>query len=186
MSMSGLAELTNNPVRVTLGGREFEARALKLSEWGAIQGWYQDKIEHPLARLGKAIDQAEAWDRPLSEETIRAFYLVTCCEPFPPRIGTPEWLTGLNSVEGGVGQFVYYALRTYSPDLTVTEANEIAESASNSELLILQTVAFTGRPPLPKSEGSTTTMTSPVEPEASRNPTTPGTASSTPSAPAAD
>lgn len=188
MNGSGIAELTGAPVVVEVGGRAFRAGALALADWGSIQAWYSTHVASPIGKVAIAIAAADQARNPIPAHLQTWMFETALAIPFPPRIGTTAWIQGLDETEGGIGRFLFHALAPSNPDLTIEDAEELAEAATVEELQILQCVAFTGRHPDPKSGGSTGT-TNPDGPDddstARPGPTTRGPGSSTPSAPAA-
>jgi hypothetical protein len=185
--MIGLAELTNAPVTISIGGLDFEARAVTLDEWGGLQRWYGLHVAHPVGKLATAIEAAERAKNPIPKHLQTWMFEAALAIPFPPRIGTRAWVEGLDETEGGIAQLLLAILGPCNEGFDLAEAESLAEVATTEELITLQSVAFTGRLPDPKSEGSesmeTTTSLSPTPTETTDDPdpTTPGDGSTTPS-----
>jgi hypothetical protein len=150
-----LAEATNQPIEILLGGEPFLARALKLSEWGELQAWYKRAVPSPLERVARAIaaakDRGEPIPAPVAE--LLADQAIAASAVWPPRIGTVEWLRGIDGVEGGVAEFFWHSLRRDNPGLARDDATRLAASASPDEVAALESVVLLGKLPAPKSAG---------------------------------
>lgn len=163
-----LAEASNQPVELDLAGETYRARCLTLAEWGELQAWYKRAVPSPLERVARALQSAEARGEPVPRwvAEILADQAIGASAVWPPRLGTAEWLRGLDSAEAGVAEFVWHALRRDNPGLTREAAANLSDRAAQPELNALLNVAVFGRPPDPKSPAPTPAAESPAGPSA--------------------
>lgn len=143
--MPTLDELTAAPRTLTLAGRHFTVSPLELREWGELQGWLKDNGQSPLKAIGPGLDSLSDADRRVvlsmaMEKQLR----------WPPRVATTGWFEAISSATGGDARFLWTVLRKHQPDLTLDEADRLAQAAGVEESQTLVLLAIGVEPP-PKS-----------------------------------
>jgi hypothetical protein len=179
------AEASNQPIELALGGEAYRAKALTRREWGELQAWLKREVPGPIERVASAASEAEARGCPIPQATLRAMAdrAIERAAHWPPAPGSNEWLDLLNTTEGGEDEFVWHALRRDNPTLSRDGVAPLIARMSGPEMIDLISVALYGRPPAPKSPGSTTNPAAGAEPSPSQSGTSAGE-SSPPSSPA--
>lgn len=157
MSGYNLDQLTNAPQPVTIAGRVFQVRQLRLSEWGELQAWLKSVAPSPVAVATKALAELRQQGVPVPPDVQSALFQQAQEESrrWPPRVGTGAWLRALEDVEGGRARFIVAALAPGGNVLTMDEASEIEQMASVDELADLMRVCLTGEHLVPKAPGAT-------------------------------
>lgn len=165
-----LSEATRQDLPLDLAGATYWLRPRTLQELGPLQAWFKRESPGPLAKTLAALDQCErqgvAVARGLRELVLEAAHRHE--RRWPPPLGSRDWLAAVEDA-AKVGFLVHFALSPRHPDLTESQAERLAETASPDELAVLCCALFTGRLPDPKARAtstSTTTTTSEETPPA--------------------
>jgi hypothetical protein len=155
--MYPLDVLTNAVRPVTLAGKSYPVRQLKLKEWGELQAWLKSVVPSPVTLAIKALAEASN-DGPVPQPVQDALFRQAQEESrrWPPKVGSMTWLKALDEIEGGRARFLRVSLLAGGTDVTEDEAESIVASASLRELMDLMTVCLMGDPPVPKAEGEGT------------------------------
>jgi len=149
--MPSLDELTAAPRTLTLAGRQFTVSPLELREWGKLQGWLKDFGQSPLKAVAAGLESLSEADR----RTVLSMAMEKQLR-WPPRVATTEWFEAISSATGGDAQFLWAVLSKHQPDLTIEEADRLAQSASveESQALVLLAIGLEPPPKSPAPSGS--------------------------------
>ncbi len=156
--MYPLDQLTNAAQPVTLAGRRFPVRQLRLREWGELQAWLKSVAPSPIAVAAKGLADLRASGVPVSADMQEAIFRQAQAEArsWPPRAGSLEWLRALDTIEGGHASLVHAALVAGGTDVTEDEAWDIAQDASPDEMVDLVRACVHGEHAVPKAVGGAT------------------------------
>ncbi len=165
--MYPLDQLTNAAQPVTLAGRSYPVRQLRLREWGELQAWLKGVAPSPIAVAARGIAELKAAGMPVSQDQQDAIYRQAQAEArtWPPRVASAEWFRALDQIEGAHARLVMAALAAGGTDVTEDDAADIAAAATSAELIDLVRVCVHGQHPVPKAAGEAT-------PPATSSPTT--------------
>lgn len=177
-----LAQATNAREPVTLAGRTYMARQLKLREWAELTAWLRKSVPSPVSVALQAVDDLRrltGHEPPRS--TVETLYDKAFAEAraWPPPIGTRAWIFALDRALDGPAEFVRTALAAAGQALSLDEARAVADAATPEEYAELVRVCYFGDPPDPKpATPASTTTTEPTPgdgpPTETANATTPG------------
>lgn len=156
--MYGLDQLTNAPQPVTLAGRTFAVRQLRLREWGELQAWLKSVAPSPVAVAirGLAELRDSGFATPKDLESALFAQAQDEARRWPPKVATGAWFRALDETEGGHARVVLVALRASGHAISEAEAADVAEASSGAELTDLMRVCVHGDHVVPKGQGATT------------------------------
>lgn len=148
-----LSQLTNGFQPVTVGGKSFTVRMLKLHEWGDIQSWLKHAVPSPIAEAASALQALKASGEKLDPEVRQAIldHAQDAARLWPPRVGSIPWIRSLSDIAGGTARFIQVALGAAGHAVTEDEALELDKQASVDEVADLIRVCLHGEKPLPKA-----------------------------------
>jgi hypothetical protein len=156
--MYPLDQLTNATQPVTLAGRVFPVRQLKLREWGELQSWLKSVAPSPIAVATKGLAELRVQGVPVPPDVQDALFRQAQEETrrWPPRVGTAAWLRALEDIDGGRVRFLQVAVASGGTTLSDDEAADIEDAATLEELGDLMRVCLHGEHLVPKAAGETT------------------------------
>lgn len=161
MSLDQLTATATYPV--TLAGRSFEVRKLRLREWGELQGWLKTAVPSPVAEAARALmdlkSKGEKIDADVRESILT--HAQEAARLWPPRVGSLPWVVALDQAAGGTARLIAAAIRATGALIGADEADDLAEACTSVELSDLIRVCLHGEMPDPKPMASTTTETEP-------------------------
>ena len=114
----------------------------------------------PIAEAARALQAVEGPRARRSMPTIRQSILDHAQEAarlWPPRVGSLPWITALNDAPEGTARFLSQAFKASGHELEETDAEQLAEDCSDTELGDVIRVCLHGEMPAPKSTASTET-----------------------------
>jgi hypothetical protein len=151
-----LDQLTNATQPVTLAGRVFPVRQLKLREWGELQAWLKTVAPSPVAVAVKALAELRTDGAPVPQDVQESLFRQAQEESrrWPPRVGTVHWLRAIEDMDGGRARFLQAALAAGGTQLNDDEATDVEQMASLDELADLMRVCLHGEHIAPKAEGA--------------------------------
>ena len=154
--MYGLDQLTNAPQPVTLAGRTFAVRQLKLREWGELQAWLKSVAPSPVAVAIRGLAELRDSGFAVSKDLETAAFAQAQDEArrWPPKAMTDEWFKALTAMEGGPARMIFAALVTCGHGVSLDEAHDLAEAASFDEYINMIRVCVHGEDLVPKAEGA--------------------------------
>jgi len=140
--------------QVTLAGRTFRLRQLKLSEWADLQSWLKTACPSPVAVALKELAKLRSEGLPIPADVQEALFRQAQDDArrWPPRIGTSAWFRSLDGVDGGRAQFLLAAVKPSGETLTEAEAEDIMERSTGDEEAELIRVILWGDHSIPKAE----------------------------------
>lgn len=155
--MYPLDQLTNAPQPVTLAGRTYNVRQLRLREWGELQAWLKSVAPSPVAVAVKGLAELRTAGFTTPPEIEAALFkqAQAGARTWPPKVATAAWFRALDDAEGGHARVVWVALKAAGHQVTEDDAADIAEAASGAELTDLMRVCVHGEHLVPKGEGAT-------------------------------
>ncbi len=158
-----LAQLTNAPREVVLGGLPYKVSALTLREWGGLQAWLKDRGPEPVGVALAQIARAEAVGTPIAPAD-RQFLMREArveAKAWPPRVASAEWFEALQGTDGGEARFAHAVLSKHQPTLTVEQADAVAEAMGPAESATLVRLALGLEKSSPKADAAATTAGAP-------------------------
>jgi hypothetical protein len=155
--MYPLDVITNAARPVTLAGKPYPVRQLKLKEWGELQAWLKAAVPSPVTLAVRALSEAAA-SGPVPKSVEDALFRQAQEESrrWPPKVGSFPWLRALDDVEGGRAMFFRVALRAGGTELSEDEAAALSEATKIDELGELITSCLEGDHRPPKGVGAAT------------------------------
>ena len=148
-----LSQLTHGYQPVTLAGRTFDARLLKLHEWGDVQCWLKTAVPSPIAEAVRALQGLKALGETVDADVRQSIldHAQEAARKWPPRVGSIPWIQALSETEGGTARFIRVALDAAGECIDEAEALELEAEASVDEVADLIRVCLHGEKPLPKA-----------------------------------
>lgn len=158
-----LAQATNAPLHLEIGGKLRPVRAMTLADWGKLTAWIRDNVPSSTELVMRAAQAARRHGDPLDQIAIDAVLGRAFDEDrnWPPDPTSPECARVLERARGGIARFVHAILSAADQSFTVEEAESLLPGLTADAITALWHVAIFGTPPAPKSQGSTTTETAP-------------------------
>lgn len=177
--MLTLIQAANAAEPVSLAGREYPVRQLRVAEWATLQSWLKASAPCPVKLAVAAVAEAAAGGKPFPRQVVEALYSHAQAEAraWPPPVGSRAWLHAVDGTAEGSARFVQIVLHAGGTDLPLEECVKLAERAAPAEMSELLRVAYFGDPPSPKSPAGTTTATTSKPKRTRRGPTTGGPSS---------
>ncbi len=154
--MYPLDQLTNACQPVTLAGRTFPVRQLRLREWGELQAWLKGVCPSPVAVATRALAELRAEGCPVPPDVQDSLFRQAQEETrrWPPRVGTVAWLKAIEDTEGGRARFLQTAIASGGAAVDEETACELEANASLDELADLMRVCLHGEHARPKAAGA--------------------------------
>ena len=155
--MYGLDVLTNAPRPITLAGKTYPVRQLKLREWGEFQAWLKAAVPSPVTLAIRSLAEASK-DGPVPQSVQDSLFRQAQEESrrWPPKVGSVAWLNAIDGLDGGRAQLIHTILTMGGTKLTEDEASDISFLASETELVAMLAICMYGELSVPKKEGVTT------------------------------
>jgi len=148
-------DLMSNACRpVTLAGKQYPVRQLRLREWGELQAWLKSVAPSPVAVALKALAEVPDVPQPVQDALFRQAQ--DEARRWPPKVGSPAWINALEEIEGGRAMFLQAALAAGGTELDEEQADRIVDSATAGELGELLMICLFGEPSVPKGAGEAT------------------------------
>lgn len=149
--MYGIDDLTQACRPVTLAGREFPVRSLRLREWGEVQAWLKSVAPNPVTLAIRSLAEASA-QGPVPQTVQDALFRQAQEESrrWPPKVGSMAWINALDEFDGGISRFLRAALAPGGTTLDEDAAEWLAANIARSELGRLLDACFSGDPSVPK------------------------------------
>jgi hypothetical protein len=182
--MYPLDTLTNAVQPVTLAGKSYPVRQLRLREWGELQAWFKSVAPSPVAVAIRGIAELRDAGMPVEPDLQKALFAQAQEESrsWPPRVASPAWFKALDLMDGGHTQLVLAALRKGGTEITEDEAAELGKRATSTELVDLVRVCVHGEHFVPKAgEAAANPSPSPTTGDGSASDSDPSAASPSPS-----
>lgn len=146
-----LAQAFGAPEPVTIAGREFAVRQLRLAEWASFMAWLKTAVPSPVTQVLRAVQEAKDLGIPLDPAVRDAAFGHAQEEArrWPPSFGGRAWLDAVDSVPGGAAKFLKHVLGTAGTELTDDTAQRLVDAASPGEISDLVRACYFGDPPSP-------------------------------------
>lgn len=151
-----LDQLTNATQSVTLAGRTFPVRQLRLREWGELQAWLRSVAPSPIAVAARGLAELRAAGTPIPPDLQDAIFhqAQVECRAWPPKVATQAWFKAIDDLEGGHAMVVHAALTAAGVAITEDEASDLAEACTGEELTDLMRICLHGDDLVPKASGA--------------------------------
>lgn len=148
-----LAQLTDGRQDITLAGKPYSVRLLKLREWGDLQGWLKQAVPSPVAEAARALQALKADGEKIEADVRQAIldHAQDAARKWPPRVGSIHWIQALSEAEGGTARFIAVALEAAGHVVAVEEPLRLDADATVDEIADLIRVCLHGEKPLPKA-----------------------------------
>jgi hypothetical protein len=144
------AQITDGFSRVSLAGRPYNLRLLKLREWSPLQKWLKEAVPSPVAEAIRCLDQlktaGDKVDADLRKDVLD--HAQEAARFWPPPVGSLPWFQALNSIDGGTAQFLRVALKAAGQGLSEEQAIALEAEATIDEVADVIRVCLQGNPPL--------------------------------------
>jgi hypothetical protein len=153
--MYPLDTLTNAVQPVTLAGKSYPIRQLRLREWGELTAWLKASKPNPVTLAIRALADAEK-DGPVPQPVQDSLFRQAQEEArrWPPKTASYEWLRALDDVDGGKAKFFQHVIGVCGTPLTGDEADEIAAKVHGEELWAFIRHVKDGDTSAPKGSGA--------------------------------
>jgi hypothetical protein len=132
-----LAQLTDAPTIVNVGGKDYAFSELTLASMGKLQGWIKSNFPHPLEAIKPHLEGFAAADRAYMIEAAQreAAY-------WPPAIGTPRASACLLTSPQGQTQVLYEGLKVHDPAATIEDADRLRRLLKRDEAKSLMVIGL--------------------------------------------
>lgn len=122
-----LAEATNAPREIVIGGLAYKVSAFTRNEWGQLQAWLKDHAKDPISRAYAELAEVrrkgiEVDDRDRDATLTKARFEQSS---WPPVVASPAWFDLLTSTDGGAFQFVATLFRKHQPSMTDEQVADV-------------------------------------------------------------
>jgi hypothetical protein len=115
-----LARLTNQPTKVTIGGRKYGFSEIPLAGLGELQQWLKEHVPRPLDAIKGRLEGFNERER---AELLRQAREED--KAWPPQMGSAAAAGVLLSSEAGQIQALWVALRVHQPETTLEQAHTV-------------------------------------------------------------
>jgi hypothetical protein len=148
-----LAQATQATEELTIAGRVFPVRQLRLREWGELQSWLKTRFPSPIALAIKGIEDARKQGVSISKETETALFAQAQSEArsWPPRVASSAWISAVESAEGGREKFIQAALFHGGTVVSDDEAAQLLDEIGVGDLGRLMVACLSGESSVPKA-----------------------------------
>jgi hypothetical protein len=119
-SLVDIAQHTDQPVRIEIGGRAYGFSELPIESLGRLQQWVKDHVPNPLEVVKPHLDGFSDADR---AELLRQARLDAAS--WPPEVGTARGSQAILGGEAGQREALYEGLLVHQPGTTRREADRI-------------------------------------------------------------
>jgi hypothetical protein len=161
MSLDTLTASAAYPV--TLAGKTYEVRKLKLREWGELQSWLKTSVPSPVVEAVRALQALKAGGDKVDPDVRESIlsHAQEAARLWPPRVGSMPWIVALDETPGGAARLIAAAIRATGTVIGADEADEMGEACTSIELGDLIRVCLYGEMPSPKLMASAMTTDPP-------------------------
>lgn len=149
-----LAEATNAPREVVIGGLAYKVSAFTRNEWGQLQAWLKDHARDPITRAYAELAEVRRKGIEIDDKDRDAVLTKARFEQssWPPIVASPAWFDLLTSTDGGTFQFVAALFRKHQPSMTDEQVADVVNKTDDAvgEVLVWRAMGFD---PPPKATG---------------------------------
>jgi len=126
-----LAEATNAPREIVIGGLAYKVSALTRDEWGQLQAWLKDHAPDPISRAYAELAEVRRKGGEIDDRDRDAVLAKARFEQssWPPVVASPAWFDLLTATHGGTFQFVAAMFRKHQPSMTDEQVADVVNKA---------------------------------------------------------